>query len=62
VKTKLLDSTAISSLTAIDKILSEEACQGKGLHLAPKSEEGLKDGMVFISAKNKVVIPSMDEK
>jgi len=57
VKAKLLDSTTVSSLIAIDKILSEEACQGKGLHLAPK----YKDGMVFIPANNEVAMPSADE-
>jgi len=61
VKAKLLDSTAVSSLTAIDKILSEEALQGKGLHLALKHGEGSKEGMVFIPAKNEVAIPSTDE-
>jgi len=61
VKAKLLDSTAVSSLMAIDEILNEEGCQGKGLHLAPKHEEGFKDGMVFIPAKNEVATPSMDE-
>jgi len=61
VKAKLLDSTAISSLVAIDKILSEEACEGKGVHLAPKYEGGLKDGMVFILANNQAAVLSMDE-
>jgi len=57
VKAKLLDSTVVSSLSAIGKMLSKEAFQGKGLYLAPKYGEGL----VFIPAKNEVVIPSMDE-
>jgi len=57
VKAKLLDSTVVSSLIAIDKILSEETFQGKGLYLAPKHGEGL----VFIPAKDEVVIPSIDE-
>jgi len=57
VKAKLLDSTVVSSLIAIDKILSEEACQGKGLHLAPKYA----DGMVFIPANDEVGVPSKDE-
>ena len=61
VKTKLLNSTAVSSLIAIDKILGEEAFQGKALHLAPKYKDGLKDVMVFIPAKNGVAIPSTDE-
>ena len=57
VKAKLLDSTAVSSLIAIDKMLSEEACQGKALYLAPKNE----DGMVFIPANDRLTIPSTDE-
>jgi len=61
VKAKLLDPTVLSSLMAIDEILSEEACQGKGAYLALKYEEGGKDGMVFISTNNEVAIPSMDE-
>jgi len=61
VKAKLLDSTVVSSLMAIDKILSEEACQGKGLYLAPRHEEGFEDGMVFIPANNEVAMPSADE-
>jgi len=61
VKAKLLDPTVVPSLIAVDKILSEEACQGKGLHLPPKYTEGCKEGMVFIPASNEVAIPSMDE-
>jgi len=61
VRAKLLDSTAVPSLMAVDKILSEEACQGKGLHLPPKSTEGCRDGMVFIPSSNQVVTPSIEE-
>ena len=61
VKAKLLDATAFSSLVAIDKILSEEGCQGKGLHLALKDEGGFKECMVFVPAKDEVAMPSMDE-
>jgi len=61
VRAKLLDSTAVPSLVAIDKILTDEACQGKGVYLAPKSEEGSRNGMVFIAANNEIAIPSMDE-
>jgi len=61
VKAKLLDPTVVPSLVAVDKILTDKACQGKGLHLPPKSTEGNKDGMVFIPANNEVAISSMDE-
>jgi len=61
VKAKLLDPTVVPSLIAVDKILSEEACQGKGLHLPPKYTEGCKEGMVFIPASNEVAISSIDE-
>jgi hypothetical protein len=61
VKAKLLDSTTFSSLMAIDDILGEEACQGKGLYLASKHGHGFEDGTVFIPAKNEVAIPSTDE-
>lgn len=61
VKAKLLDPTVLSSLMAIDEILGEEACQGKGLYLASKHGHGFKDGTVFIPAKNEVAIPSTDE-
>jgi len=61
VKAKLLNPTVVPSLIAVDKILSEEACQGKGLHLPPKYTEGCKEGMVFIPASNEVAIPSIDE-
>jgi len=61
VKAKLLDPTVVPSLIAVDEILSEEACQGKGLHLPPKHTEGCKEGMVFIPASNEVVTPSIDE-
>jgi len=61
VKAKLLDPTVVPSLIAVDKILSEEACQGKGLHLPPKSTEGHKDGIVFVPASNEVAMPSMHE-
>jgi len=61
VKAELLDPTVVPSLIAVDKILSEEACQGKGLHLPPKHTEGCKEGMVFIPTSNEVAIPSTNE-
>jgi len=61
VKAKLIASTVVPSLVAIDKILTDEACQGKSVYSAPKSEEGLRDGIVFIATSNEVTIPSIDE-
>ena len=57
VQADLLDSTAISSLLAIDKILTELNCQGKGIHLPPRRLEEFKEGVVFVPMKEKILLP-----
>ena len=57
VKAYLLDSTAISSLTAIDKILTELNYHGQGIHLPPRHLKELKENVVFIPAKKGTMKP-----
>lgn len=61
VRANLLDSTAISSLTAIDKILTELNYHGKGIYLPPRQLNELKEVVVFVPKKNKILIPQPKE-
>jgi hypothetical protein len=63
VKTSLLDSTAISSLTTIDRVISESNYKGKAVHLPPLPYflKGYKGGIVYISSKKGVILPPVHE-
>jgi hypothetical protein len=63
VKTSLLDSTAISSLTTIDRVISESNYKGKAVHLPPLPYflKGYKGGIVYISSKKGTVLPPVNE-
>lgn len=58
VKEDILDSTAISSLINIDKILAELDYEGKGIHLPPRRLEELKENVIFIPKRKDVLIPT----
>lgn len=60
-KASLLDSTAISSLTTIDHIISELNYKGKSIYLPPRYLKELKGGKVFIPSKEDIVIPPIEE-
>ena len=61
VKSSLLDSTAFSSLTTVDRIITDLGYEGKGIHLPPRYLKGLKTGTVFIPFKKELIIPTLDE-
>ena len=61
IKASLLDSTAISSLTTIDHIISELNYKGKSIHLPPRYLKEIKGGKVFIPSKKQPIIPPIEE-
>ncbi len=69
VRSNLLDSTALSSYTTIDRIIADLNYKGKPKYIPPYPKEvylpeylkGLKEMIVFISAKNTTTIPTIEE-
>jgi len=69
VRSSLLDSTAISSYSTIDRIVQDLKYKGKSYHIPPYPKEvylpeylkGLKDMIVFISADSDAGMPSIEE-
>jgi hypothetical protein len=69
VKSTLLDSTAISSYTTIDRMIQDLKYKGKPIYIPPYPKEaylpeylkGLKEMIVFIPAEDVVVMPTIEE-
>jgi len=69
VKSSLLDATAISTYTTIDRIAKELKYHSKSYYIPPYPEEvylpehlkGLKETIVFISANEETELPSIEE-
>ena len=61
VKADLLDSTAISTLTAIDRVITELNYEGKGIYLPPRYLKEIKSGTVFIPSNKEITIPPVEE-
>jgi hypothetical protein len=69
VKSSLLDSTAITSYSTIDRIIKDLNYKGKSYYIPPYPKDvylpeylkGLKDMIVFISAENASTMPSIEE-
>ncbi|MDH5788696.1 MAG: hypothetical protein OEZ40_10440 [Candidatus Bathyarchaeota archaeon] len=69
VASSLLDSTAISSYSTIDRIIQDLKYKGKSFYIPPYPEEvylpeylkGLKEMIVFISADSDASTPSIEE-
>ena len=61
VKANLLDSTAISSLTTINRIIDDLKYKGKAIYLPPRYLKGLKGGTIFIPSKKEIIIPPAEE-
>jgi len=69
VRSTLLDSTALSSYTTIDKIMDDLNYKGKPTYIPPYPQEaylpeylkGLKEMIVFISAKDITTMPTLEE-
>lgn len=60
VKQSVFDSTIISPLIAIDKILTELNCQGQGVHFPPRHLEKLKDVVVLVPLKPRLLMPKAE--
>jgi len=61
VKSSLLDSTAISTLMNVARVIANLNYEGKGIYLPPRYLKGLKEGTVFIPSKKVSNIPNMEE-
>jgi hypothetical protein len=61
IKASLLPSTATSSLTTIQHIISELNYEGKGIHLPPRYLKELKGGKVFIPMKKEIIMPPTND-
>ena len=69
VRSSLLDSTAISSYSTIDRAIKDLNYRGKSFYIPPIPKEvylpqyltGLKDLIVFISASSRAGMPSIEE-
>jgi len=69
VRGTLLDSTAISSYTTIDRIIEDLSYKGKPIYVPPYPKEaylpqylkGLKEMTVFIPAKDIIAMPTIEE-
>ncbi|MGQ9460588.1 MAG: hypothetical protein ACUVRA_05105 [Candidatus Bathyarchaeaceae archaeon] len=69
VRSTLLDSTALSSYTMMDRIIGDLNYKGKPIYIPSYPEEaylpeylkGLKEMVVFISAENVTAIPTIEE-
>jgi len=61
VKSSLLDSTAISTVWNVSRLIADLGYSGKGIYLPPRYLEGLKEGTVFISSKKEHTIPTIEE-
>jgi len=61
VKQILLDSTVISTLTAIDRVLTELKYEGKAVYLPPRYLREVRGGTVFIPFEGANVVPPVEE-
>jgi len=69
VKSSLLDSTAITSYSTIDRIIKDLKYKGKSFYIPPYPKniylpeylKGLKDMIVFISANSGASVPSIED-
>ena len=61
VKADLLDSASFSLLENMGRLVSEFGLKGKGVYLPPHYLEELSGGLVFVSTKDEVYVPTVDE-
>ena len=57
---EILDSMVISSLSAVDKVISELNYKGKAIYLLPRHLKGLSEVTVYIPSKDKVEMPTAE--
>jgi len=61
VKAGLLESTAISTFTNVNRIIASMNYKGKGIYLPPKYSKGSMGGTMFIPTKEESTIPTVEE-
>ena len=61
VKSSLLDSTAISTVSNVSRLIADLGYRGKGIYLPPRYLKELKEGTLFISSKKEHTIPTTEE-
>jgi len=61
VKVTLLGSTALSSLTTIDRIINDLKYEGKAIYLPQRYLRELKGGTIFIPFKKEIITPTVEE-
>jgi hypothetical protein len=61
VKANLLDSSIISSLAAIEKILTELNYQGQGIYLPRRHQKELREEVAFVPMRKEIIIPPDEE-
>jgi len=69
VKSSLLDSTALSTYTTVDRIVSDLGYKAKSIYIPPYPKEaylpeymkGLKEMIVFIPAEDSATMPTLEE-
>jgi len=61
VKASLVDSTAVSSLTSLNQIITELNFKGKAVYLPPKHLKETKGGTLFIPSKKELTIPPAEK-
>jgi len=69
IRVPILDATALSSYTTLDRIIADLDYKGKAVYIPPYPKDtylpkhlaGLKEMLVFISAKEPITIPAIEE-
>jgi len=61
IRSELLDSTAISTLTNLDKLLTDLKYQGTPVYTSPRTLKELGAAVIFIPATTEAALPSIEE-
>ena len=61
VKASLLRSTAISTFTNINELITNMNYKGRGIYLPPQYSKDAKDGKVFVPTKDEITIPPIEK-
>jgi len=61
VKATLLDSSAVSSLVAISRVITDLNYAGKGIYLPPRYLKEFKSSSIFVPSESTLVIPPVED-
>ncbi len=61
VKADLLDSASSSLLENVSRLISDLGLEGKGVYLPPRHLKDLSSGLIFVSTKDEVYVPTLRE-